>query len=140
MHLFEFALRDLGNAERYAHEQTVFVVHDCDPVDAEASSRDRDTTAWTGDVWKLTFCLAKYRPDLTLSIADAAPSGLLVVSGSRPGSTELLDREAEFIEEFADLGYDYYEAHRELPDGLVRPLQEIVEVHGLGSRRVVPGS
>ena len=131
MHLFEYALRDFGNAEVYANERTVFVVHDCDPVDAVVSSRERTIAKWTGDVWKLAFCLAEHRPELTMSVLDVAPSGLLVVTGVTPGSRALLEISPDVVEEYVSFGYDYYEAHRKLTDGLVRSFPEVVKRHGL---------
>lgn len=79
LHLFEYALRDFLNAEAMASPESLIVIHDRLPPDAETASRVRTTTDWTGDVWKLVLCLLDHRPDLDLSILDVPPSGLCLV-------------------------------------------------------------
>src|ERR1700720_3294868 len=67
MHLFEFALRDFINLEKYCSPAATILVHDCYPIDAVSAARRRTTTVWSGDVWKLFHSLKKYRPDLELT-------------------------------------------------------------------------
>ena len=105
MHLFEYALRDFMNVERYCEDDSVVLVHDCMPIDAVVSSRERQTTRWTGDVWKLVVCLREYRPDLAVSVVDAAPSGLGVVTGLDSSSTVLEERLEEILERFIELDF-----------------------------------
>jgi Methyltransferase domain len=81
LHLFEAALRDLANLERWAHPGTVVLVHDCHPTDERCASRDRTTVAWAGDVWKVVACLRADRPDLATATVDVDPTGLGVVTG-----------------------------------------------------------
>src|SRR5262249_5652050 len=51
MHLFEQALRDFINVERFSSPSTVVLIHDCFAIDALTASRQRKTAFWTGDVW-----------------------------------------------------------------------------------------
>src|SRR5271163_5187067 len=43
MHLFEFALRDFANLEKYCHRDSTILVHDCYPVDRASAARERTT-------------------------------------------------------------------------------------------------
>ncbi|MDN3522090.1 class I SAM-dependent methyltransferase [Halomonas ramblicola] len=80
MHLFEFALRDFINVERYSSKNTVVVIDDIFPGHPAQAERDRRTRAWTGDVWKLADILEQYRPDLTIHRVDVFPTGLMVIT------------------------------------------------------------
>jgi len=86
MHLFEFALRDFMNVERYASPATLVVIDDIFPGHPAQASRRPRTNYWTGDVWKLHQILSDYRPDLTLLALNAAGTGLLLVAGLDPAS------------------------------------------------------
>ena len=92
MHLSEFALRDFVNVERHAHWTGVVVFDDILPRDAEMAARDRQTRAWTGDVYKLLSVFAEHRPDLICLRIGTRPTGLLVVAGLDPESRVLADR------------------------------------------------
>lgn len=81
MHLFEYALRDFMNVERYAGPNTVVVVDDIFPGHPAQAERVRRTRAWTGDVWKLAYTLQKYRSNLKIKKLDVYPTGLMVVKG-----------------------------------------------------------
>lgn len=90
MHLFEYALRDVLNTEAHANPEGVIFVHDCCPFSPEMATRDLSEIPdfWTGDVWKLIPILREYRPDLTLTVLDAKPTGLLAISGLKPGASQ----------------------------------------------------
>lgn len=92
LHHAEFALRDFVNVERLSRWRTIVVFDDVLPRDPEMASRDRETRAWTGDIYKLTDVLATHRPDLTLLRIDTEPTGLLLVLGLDPDNTVLADR------------------------------------------------
>jgi hypothetical protein len=98
MHLFEFALRDFMNVERFAQWSSVIVLDDMLPRNVDEAARDRHTSAWTGDVFKVIPVLRKYRPDLTLVAIDTEPTGVLVVLGSDPSSGVLKAKYDEIIE------------------------------------------
>ncbi len=100
MHLFEFALRDFINIERYAAPYALIGIDDifpCHPVQAE---RCRRSGAWTGDIWKLIPILQKYRPDLTLISLPCYTTGLLLITGLDQKNTCLLDHYDEIINEY----------------------------------------
>lgn len=84
MHLFEFALRDFVNVERYVGPASVVVFDDMFPRDIDEAARDRHTQAWTGDVFRLMLALREYRSDLVLIGVDTQPTGLLLVTGFDP--------------------------------------------------------
>lgn len=100
MHLFEFALRDFINLERYAAPYALVGIDDiypCHPIQAE---RRRRSGAWTGDVWKLLPVLEKYRPDLTLISLRCSTTGLLLISGLDKNNTQLQDNYQRILEEY----------------------------------------
>ena len=99
MHLFEFALRDFINSEKYAHQNTYILIHDILPRCFSEAIRGRVTIDWTGDVWKLILALRKYRPDLNIIVLDAYPTGLAVVSGLDPDSDFLSDNYEDIVAE-----------------------------------------
>jgi hypothetical protein len=105
LHLFEQALRDFAHVERHCTPSSTVLVHDCVPLDAITSSRERTTAAWTGDVWKLVVCLRRHRPDLTVTTVDVAPTGLAIITALDPTSSVLLEREDELVAELLPLTY-----------------------------------
>jgi hypothetical protein len=121
MHLFEFALRDLTNLERWCAPTSIILVHDCLARDAVTAARRRTTDFWSGDVWKLAVCLRRYRPDLEFATAHVAPTGLGIIGGLDPTSTVLLDRYIEIRDRYIGLDFDAASDDREaalnvLPD------------------------
>ncbi len=105
MHLYEFLLRDFFNTERYMDPSGVIVLHDCLPWSENMAHRDRsqvDGPSWTGDVWKVVPILKKFRPDLSVRILDAAPTGLVVIDSLDPNSTVLADKYDQILAEQND--------------------------------------
>ncbi|MFD0318839.1 class I SAM-dependent methyltransferase [Streptomyces flavalbus] len=100
MHLFEYALRDFMNVERYSDWSSVIVLDDMLPRNVDEAARDRHTDAWTGDVYKVIEILARYRPDLATVLVDTQPTGQLLVFGADPGNTVLRDRYDEILAEY----------------------------------------
>lgn len=92
MHLFEFALRDFMNVERFAEWTSLIVLDDMLPRNVDEAARERHTQAWAGDVFKLTDALREHRPDLILLPMDIEPTGVLVVLNADPNSGVLRDR------------------------------------------------
>ncbi|MEA2320732.1 MAG: hypothetical protein QOD81_582 [Solirubrobacteraceae bacterium] len=99
MHLFEYVLRDFINVERHADWTTAIVFDDILPRSIEEAARDRQTKAWTGDVYKIAAVLERERPDLVCLRVDTQPTGLLVVLGADPTSDVLAARCDELIAE-----------------------------------------
>ncbi len=95
MHLFEYALRDFINVEKYASKNTMVVIDDIYPGHQAQANRDRSTRAWTGDVWKILAILKKHRKDLVITTLDIYPTGLLIIQN--------LDKKNDVLNE----KYDY---------------------------------
>jgi hypothetical protein len=109
MHLFEFALRDFMNIEKYASEEATVLIHDCYPIDEQTALRERETKKWTGDIWRLIVCLKQWRPDLQVTVVDVPPSGLGLVRGLDRNSTVLADHYDEIVEQYLDLPFSHLE-------------------------------
>lgn len=113
MHLFEYLLRDVINTEPHCAPTGMLVLHDCLPTDVAMTRRQpryteeagpaRRPGAWAGDVWKLVPVLRRYRPDLRLTILDAPPTGLVLVTNLDPGNTVLKDNYQAILAEFLPL-------------------------------------
>lgn len=99
MHLVEFALRDFINVERRSTPAGVVVFDDALPRAVEEAARVRRTLGWTGDVYKMSSILERYRPDLTVVAVNTKPTGQLLVTGLDPGNTTLSDRYDEIVAE-----------------------------------------
>lgn len=112
MHHFEYALRDFINLERYCTPASTILVHDCYPLDETTAARERVTTFWSGDIWKLTLCLREYRPELAVYTVATPPTGLCVVRNLDPRSTVLRDKLRQICDEFIPLGYDAIAAEK----------------------------
>jgi hypothetical protein len=91
LHLFEFALRDFANVERHCGPRSVVVLDDMLPRTVDEAARARHTRDWTGDVFRLTAVLRRYRPDLVVLPIDTAPTGLVLVGGLDPDSRVLTE-------------------------------------------------
>jgi hypothetical protein len=105
MHLFEYALRDFANAERWSSTGSTLLLHDCLPVSPIAASRERETSFWVGDVWKVLEALLDYRPELQIFVVPTAPSGLVVVRGLDPTSSVLSSKHDEIVSRYRELEY-----------------------------------
>ena len=102
LHLFEQALRDFTNLERYCGPRSIILLHDTVPLDQVTQSRVRDTHFHTGDVWKAVLCLKRYRPELDIFTIATPPTGLTVVTGLASGSRVLAHRYDEAVNRFVD--------------------------------------
>lgn len=89
MHLSDFALRDFMNVEPLMAATGVVVLDDVLPRNALEASRDRRTSAWTGDVYKAVEVLQRRRPDLVVLLVNTAPTGTAVVVSLDPTSRVL---------------------------------------------------
>jgi hypothetical protein len=79
LHRFDAALADFHAIERWADENTVVVMHDALPVAPIYARAERCTRFWVGDVWKSVVVLLRERPELSIRIIPALPSGLVVI-------------------------------------------------------------
>lgn len=107
MHTFDQALRDFINVERLAHGRTVALIHDCLPLSAATATRERHTTFWSGDTWRIVPLLKRHRPDLTIRTIAAPPTGLAIVTGLDPASTLLDAKFAELVADYMALDFTY---------------------------------
>lgn len=104
LHLFEQALKDFINLERYARRNSVILIHDCLPIAPILAERERCTGFWTGDVWRLIPCLKTFRPDLKIMTIPTKPSGLGVVTNLDSKSTVLSDNYDDIVSYYLSLG------------------------------------
>jgi Methyltransferase domain len=107
MHQFEFALRDFVQVEKYCHENSVILMHDCYPMNEETADRDRRTQYWSGDVWKAIVGLKALRQDLSVSVIDVGPTGLAVITSLDPASRVIEEKYDECVKELINLPYNY---------------------------------
>jgi hypothetical protein len=150
LHLFEQVLRDFVNVERRCHRDSVILVHDCDPPDAATASRVQGRSDWAGDVWKLVVWLVEARPDLAVTVVQAPPTGLAVITRLDPdhrlpaGALDeaVLDLGGLEFEDFVarrpglpTVDSDWEHVRRLLP---AEPFEEGPPSTG-GARRVIPG-
>lgn len=112
MHRFEFALRDFINVERHASPASTVLIHDCYPLSRLTAERERQSTFWSGDIWRLILLLRKYRSDLRVAVLATAPTGLGVVRGLDPTSRTLGERYEEIVREFLALDYSALDADK----------------------------
>jgi tetratricopeptide (TPR) repeat protein len=103
LHLFEQALKDFINLERYAGKDSVILIHDCLPIAPIVAERERCTGFWTGDVWRIIPCLKTFRPDLQILNLPTKPSGLAVVTGMDPNSTVLSENYRVIVDYYLGL-------------------------------------
>lgn len=136
MHLFEYALNDFINIEKNATPSTIVLIHDCLPLDSVTSQRERETEVWTGDVWKIIFCLLKYRPQLKISLIDAKPSGLALLSNLDPQNTFLEEHKEEIKNEFIPVTFDFYEKNSSQIQPLKKDLQTALNLHASGKNQI----
>ena len=105
MHHFEYALRDFMNLERFSNPASTILIHDCLPIDETTADRERSTTIWSGDIWRLILLLRERRPDLEVSVVDSGPTGLGLVRGLDPASSVLRDHYDEIVARYLSLPY-----------------------------------
>lgn len=112
MHRFEFALRDFVAIERYCASSSILLLHDCYPLDRRTAERDRITTFWSGDIWRLVLALKKYRPDLEIHTIATPPTGLALIRHLDPGSRILAERIDDIVREFLAVDFSALDADK----------------------------
>ena len=100
LHLFEFALRDFMNVERFAHWTSIIVMDDMLPRNVDEAARDRHTSMWAGDVYKVALVLRRHRPDLVVLPMKTSPTGVMVVLGADPTNKTLHSRYDDVLSEW----------------------------------------
>jgi hypothetical protein len=102
MHLFEYALRDFTNVEKYCASSSVIVFDDIYPgtIDEAARNRPPGLWSWSGDVFRLPIALRALRPDLRVLMVDTDPCGLMVAVRADPTNRVLVDAFDEIVAEY----------------------------------------
>ena len=113
MHQFEFALRDFINIEKHCSPRSTILVHDCYPLTRLTAERERQTTFWSGDIWRLILILRKYRPELRVNVIAAPPTGLGLVRNLDSSSTVLEEKYADILREYLALDYSALDADKD---------------------------
>ena len=93
------------NLEKSSSIGTTILVHDCLPIDEVTAARERSTSVWSGDVWRLIALLRAFRPDLEVNVVDVAPTGLGIIRRLDPTSTVLNHQYNEIVERYLTVPY-----------------------------------
>jgi hypothetical protein len=114
MHLFEYLLRDFMNTEAASDPKGVIMMHDVVPYSLEMTTRDLTAIRgdWTGDVWKLLPILQRWRPDLTLTMLNLRPTGVLCASNLSPQNRVLQENYEAIVAEFLEENIETYGVER----------------------------
>ena len=112
MHHFDFALRDFAHIERNCARSAIVLIHDCYPLDRKTAERDRITTFWSGDVWRLILALKKYRPDLEIHTIATHPTGLALIRNLDPDSRVLSEKMDAIVAELSATEYGVLDANK----------------------------
>lgn len=109
LHLFEAAMSDFMNIEKYCHPGSVICVHDVVPHTVKMAQREPQSDGWTGDVFGLILALREHRPDLFSVVLDIAPTGMLVISNCDPSNKRISRQFSAIFKQH--LALDYYKLH-----------------------------
>jgi glycosyltransferase involved in cell wall biosynthesis len=102
LYLYEQVLKAFIRLEACCGPSSVLLIHDTIPLDEPTQRRTRETTFYTGDVWKAVLCLKCCRPDLDIFTIATPPTGLTVVTGLDPTSAVLKEKYDEVVVQFRD--------------------------------------
>ena len=143
MHLYEFLLRDFMNTEKHCRPNSVIALHDCVPSESAMTRRNPGGAEiqqsalpiwWTGDVWKLVPILKKYRPDLAITVADASPTGLVLITNLDPTSRVLEASYAEITRDWAEVDLGSYGLDRFVDECALVPTASLKDFEQLAKR------
>ncbi|MFM9106260.1 MAG: hypothetical protein ACKOWF_06135, partial [Chloroflexota bacterium] len=122
LHLFEYALRDIMNAERWSSPDGLILVQDVIPDSLAAAGRTFNPGDWEGDVWRVIPALARWRPDLQLDVLspeEVPHTGMLVISSLNPADDTLSANLDQIVAE----GLDERTPYREQFDAFLRDVR-----------------
>jgi len=84
LHVAEQVERDIDNALAHLSSGGAIVLHDCNPLSADAQTDDYDGKKhWNGTVWKAWVKLRATRPDLRMCVVDMDEGCGLIEHGSQ---------------------------------------------------------
>jgi hypothetical protein len=118
LHTFEQSLKDVQNSLRFAREDGLIVIHDCNPPHTAAAqpARSENEAArmnlpgwngeWCGDVWKTIPHLRATRDDLEVFVLDC-DYGMGIVRRTSGKSSPLME-----LPDVRDLSYEDLEKDR----------------------------
>jgi hypothetical protein len=109
LHTFDQVFRDLVNVMPFLSTSSHVVLHDVYPVHAVTAERVRKSVFWTGDVWKVTFLVREFLPELQFTTIPTAPSGLFLIKGFS-GKAPVIDN-AKLAERVGELFSETYDQH-----------------------------
>ncbi len=113
LHTFDQVIRDFINVEKNSSSATIIVIDDILPTHILQTSRELVPGAWTGDVWKFIPILKEYRPDLTITMLDSQPTGLMVITNLDPKNKRLEKKYAKIVKEWMDVEVPEYIIERQ---------------------------
>lgn len=148
MHLFEFLVRDFANTEQSCETNSVIAIHDCLPEDEYVAARRDDPAwrrdngsnfhAWTGDVWKLLMILKQYRPELSVHIVDAAPTGLVLITHLDPTSKLLREKYFDIVRTWTDKDFRQYGIDKFYGQIAIESTDSYLTLEGIASKFWLP--
>ncbi len=114
LHRCEYLIRDFANTEQNCAPNSIIALHDCLPIEVPMADRaggrppiePHRAGAWTGDVWRTLLALRKWRPDLSIYALDAAPTGLVLITGLDPNSQLIKDNYRKIVDEMLSFDLD----------------------------------
>ena len=110
LHTLPAAMRDFLHLEAYGTPDTTVLFHDVLPLNEASTSEGYagpdGPCVWAGNVWRCILALIAWRPDLNVTVVDAAPTGVAIVRGLDPNSSVLRQHFDEIVEEFRAVSYD----------------------------------
>ena len=122
LHLAEQVLRDVYNSLAVLNSGGALLLHDCNPVDERAQTRNVDLaegSTWNGDTWKVIAFLRCQRPELFTRVVDLDYGVGIVIPGKTAKRSVLADDLETADRLFSELTYEELEQDRGQTLGLV---------------------
>jgi SAM-dependent methyltransferase len=135
LHLADQVLRDVYNSLAVLNPGGALLLHDCNPADERAQTRDVDLaegSTWNGDTWKVIAFLRRKRPELFTRVLDLDYGIGVVIPGEREKHPVLADDVGRANGLFAELTYEELERDRGQTLGLVTAQELENELAELG--------
>jgi hypothetical protein len=126
LHEAETLLRDFANVEKHCRRNSLICLHDCIPENVPMATRYyQPPMAWTGDVWKVVPILKKWRPDVSIFVFDAYPTGLVCCTNLDSSSSVLDDEAREIWQEWRPIELSEYGFNRMIEEAAIVSTDEI---------------